>query len=394
MTLAETSTAGRLHQYPVSTGSGGLRSRPAPSVTSVEPAGSPASPPRKQAVTIYDVARAVGVAPSTVSRAFARPGRVNAETAERIRAAATQLGYRANPLARALSTSRTQMLALMVSDVTNPFYSELIRGAQTAASDAEYTVLLVDARESDTVEREALERVLPAVEGVVIGSSRMSDSAIRTIAKQTAMVVLNRSVADVPSVVSDNPRGMRRAAEHLGELGHTSITYVAGPEASWADGVRWRALREAGYELELGTRRIGPFAPTVAGGARAAADLAAQSPAATAAVAYNDLMAVGLIRGLEHAGLQVPEDISVVGFDDILVSQLVTPPLTTVAAPMHTMGHTAVRNLLAIIKGAQAATGDAFVLPTKLVVRGSTAQRSRKRTSPALGTTSVSGSAS
>lgn len=349
---------------------------------------------RRSAPTIYDVARAAGVAPSTVSRTFARPGRVNSETAARIRAVAEELGYRANPVARALSTSRTQMIALIVSDVTNPFYAPLIRGAQAAAAEAGFVVLLEDAQESAQVERQALERVLPVVEGIVIGSSRMSDSAIRTIAKQTAMVVLNRAVADVPSVVSDNPRGMRRAAEHLGELGHTSITYVAGPEASWADGIRWRALREAGYELELTTRRVGPFAPTVAGGARAGAELAAQDPRPTAVIAYNDLMAIGLLRGLAHAGVRVPEEMSVVGVDDILVSQLVTPPLTTVAAPTHAMGLTAVRNLLAIIKGAHATTEEAFVLPVKLVVRGSTAQRSRKRTSPALGTTSVSGSAS
>ncbi len=139
----------------------------------------------RRAVTIYDVARAAGVAPSTVSRAFARPGRVNADTAARIRQVAAELGYRANPLAQALSTSRTKMIALMISDVTNPFYSELIRGAQLAASEAGYTVLLADARESDVVERLSLERLLPAVEGIVIGSSRMSDSGLRVIAKQS-----------------------------------------------------------------------------------------------------------------------------------------------------------------------------------------------------------------
>jgi DNA-binding LacI/PurR family transcriptional regulator len=344
-------------------------------VTSVEPAGSPASPPRKQAVTIYDVARAVGVAPSTVSRAFARPGRVNAETAERIRAAATQLGYRANPLARALSTSRTQMLALMVSDVTNPFYSELIRGAQTAASDAEYTVLLVDARESDTVEREALERVLPAVEGVVIGSSRMSDSTLRVIAKQKPMVVLNRDLAGIPSVVTDNPRGMRRAAEHLGELGHGHLTYVAGPEASWADGVRWRALREAGHELELSTRRTPPVAPTVHGGRAAAHELSGRPP--TAVIAYNDLVAIGVMRELAGRGVRVPQDVSVVGFDNILAAELVTPGLTTVAAPLRTMGTTAVRNVLAMIGGATSHAEGALVLPTRLVVRESTGRARR-----------------
>lgn len=326
---------------------------------------------RKSAPTIYDVARVAGVAPSTVSRAFARPGRVNSETAARIRAVASELGYRANPVARALSTSHTQMLAVMISDVTNPFYAPLIRGAQVAASEAGFVILLEDAQESGQIEREALERVLPVVEGIVIASSRMSDSALRTIAKQTPLVVLNRAVSDVPSVVTDNARGMRRAAEHLGALGHRCITYVAGPEASWADGVRWQALREAGHELELVTRRVGPFAPTVGGGVRAAAEMATQ--ATTAVVAYNDQMAIGVIRGLEHAGLRVPQDMSVIGFDDIFAAQLVTPSLTTVAAPLHIMGQTAVRNLLAIVRGARPESGTAFVLPTRLIVRESSA---------------------
>ncbi len=200
---------------------------------------------RNSAPTIYDVARVAGVAPSTVSRTFARPGRVNADTAARVRAVADELGYRANPIARALSTSKTRMLALMVSDVANPFYSELIRGAQIAASEEGYLVLLADAQESPTLEREALERLIPVVDGIVIGSSRMSDSGLRTIAKQIPLIVLNRELSDVPSVVTDNTAGIHAAVEHLHDLGHTSITYVAGPEASWADGARWRALRDA-----------------------------------------------------------------------------------------------------------------------------------------------------
>lgn len=325
---------------------------------------------KKATPTIYDVARAAGVAPSTVSRAFARPGRVNSETAARIRAIATELGYRANPVARALSTSHTRMIALMISDVTNPFYAPLIRGAQVAAGEAGFVVLLEDAQESAQIEREGLERVLPVVEGIVIGSSRMSDSALRTIAKQTPMVVLNRAVADVPSVVTDNARGMRRAVEHLGSIGHRTITYVAGPEASWADGVRWQALREAGMELELAIRRVGPFPPTVGGGVRAAVDVAAQG--STGVIAYNDQMAIGVMRGLEAAGLRVPQDRSVIGFDDIFAAQLVSPPLTTVAAPLHMMGMTAVRNLRAITKGARPESGRPFVMPTRLIVRAST----------------------
>jgi LacI family repressor for deo operon, udp, cdd, tsx, nupC, and nupG len=352
---------------------------------------SPQRGARRSSPTIYDVATAAGVAPSTVSRAFARPGRVNSETAEHIRRVAAELGYRTNPMARALTTRRTGMLALAVSDVTNPFYFEIIRGAQEAAGAADYTVLLTSTQESDRHERDALERALPIVDGIVLASSRMSDSAIRMIAKQKPLIVLNRAVSDLPSVITDNPRGVRRAAEHLGELRHDTITYVAGPEASWADGVRWRALREAALELHLAVHRVGPFPPTVEGGVQAADALRAHPP--TAVLAYNDLIAMGLMRGLAAMGARVPEDVSIVGVDNIFSADLVTPGLTTIAAPLHAQGETAVRNLLAIIGGAKS-TRQPVVLPVRLVVRGSTAQRSRKRTSPAWGTTKVSGSAS
>lgn len=331
--------------------------------------------PRSSAPTIYDVAKVAGVAPSTVSRAFARPGRVNADTAARIRAVAEQLGYRANPIARALSTSKTRMIAVMVSDVANPFYSELIRGTQMAASEEDYVVVLADAQESGTLERETLERLLPVVDGIVIGSSRMSELALRTIAKQTTLVVLNHALTDIPSVVTDNEAGMRAAVAHLRDLGHTAITYVAGPEASWADGVRWRALRDNAREMGLNTRRVGPVDPTFDGGLGIGDEVLAEH--VSAVIGYNDLVAIGIMAAVRRSGLRVPRDVSVVGFDDILTSRLTTPPLTTVAAPIRFMGATAVRNLLAMLHGAQPRAGRAYVLPVKLMVRGSTAQRSR-----------------
>ncbi len=334
----------------------------------------PASNARKT-VTIYDVARLAGVAPSTVSRAFARPGRVNADTAARIRTAATELGYRVNPLARALSTSKTHMLAVMISDITNPFYADLIRGAQIAASEADYTVVLADARESGVLEREALERVLPVVDGIVIGSSRMSDSTLQMVAKQRPTIVLNRHLLGVPSVVTDNARGTRRAIEHLGELGHTAVTYVAGPEASWVDGMRWRSTREAGLELHISTRRTGPVPPTVEGGRLAALSMLDNLP--TAVIAYNDLVAIGMIVAFASAGVRVPQDISVVGYDNILPAELVSPGLTTIASPGRTMGTAAVKNVLAMTRGALPRNDQAFVMPTRLVVRGSTGRPRR-----------------
>jgi LacI family repressor for deo operon, udp, cdd, tsx, nupC, and nupG len=343
------------------------------------------------APTIYDVAREAGVAPSTVSRAFSRPGRVNAETAERVRAVAARLGYRTNPPARALSTGRSAMVALVIPDVTNPVYFDITRGAEDAAAEGGYTLLLADFRETGRLEREAIERALPAVEGLVLGGPRISDSAIRMAAKQRPTVVLNRAVAALPCVVTDNPRGMRRIAEHLGELGHDTLIYLAGPEASWADGMRWRSLREAAHELRLRVRRLGPYPPTVAGGLAAVEDL--RRHPTSAVVAYNDLIAIGLMRGLARAGVPVPRAVSVVGFDNIFGADFCTPALTTVAAPLRALGAAGVHKLLAQLGSAPPRTGRLEVLPVQLVVRDSTAQRSRKRSSPARGITSVSGSA-
>lgn len=205
--------------------------------------------------TIYDVARIAGVAVSTVSRAFSRPGRVNAETAARIRAIAADMGYRTNPIARALLSGHTSVIALAIADITNPYYFEIIRGAQAAAARAGYTMVLTDAQESDRLEREALDRSISLVDGVVLTSSRMSDSAIRMTAKLRPLVVLNRVVSGLPSVVIDSRHGMREAVAHLTELAHRELTYLAGPQAAWSDGVRWQALREIGAEHGLRLQR-------------------------------------------------------------------------------------------------------------------------------------------
>jgi LacI family transcriptional regulator, repressor for deo operon, udp, cdd, tsx, nupC, and nupG len=321
--------------------------------------------------TIYDVAAAAGVAPSTVSRAFSRPGRVNSETAERIRAVASQLGYRVNPVARALSTSRTSLIAVVVADIANPFFAALIRGVQAGAAQAGYTVLLIDSEESEVIEREALIRALPLVDGVVLGSSRLSDSGIRTVAKQRPLVVVNRAVSGVPSVVIDNRGGVRSALGHLAALGHQRLTYAAGPEASWPDGVRWRALRELAAGFGVHVHRRGPFAPTISGGMQAAEELC-QHPT-SAVIAYNDQVAIGIMRRLVQLGAQIPANVSVVGFDNIVPAELVTPGLTTVEAPLHAQGKTAIGNLLAGIGGARLRAGRPVVLPSRLVVRGSTA---------------------
>ncbi|MFD0516788.1 LacI family DNA-binding transcriptional regulator [Paractinoplanes durhamensis] len=157
---------------------------------------------------------------------------------------------------------------------------------------------------------------------------------------------------------------------------------MAGPETSWSDGVRWRSLRQAAAELGLEVRRIGPYEPTVLAGRHAALRVAEQ--AATAVQAYNDQLAIGIVKGLRQLGLSVPEQVSVIGFDNIVFDELVEPPLTTIASPLYRMGFTGVRNCIAVAQGARP-SGQPLVLPVRLVVRESTARP--RSTSPARGTT-------
>ncbi len=269
------------------------------------------------------------------------------------------------------------MLALLVSDVTNPFYTEIIRGAESAAAEAGYVLVLLDAQESNRMEHDSLQRSLSVVEGIVLAGSRLSDSAIRTIAKQRPLVVLNRDVAGVPGIVLDIPQGTRLAAQHLAHHGHRSFTYVSGPEASWADGMRWLCLRNAAVKLDQRVHGLGPFVPTVAGGRLAAERLVRDLP--TAVVAYNDQLAIGLILGLQAHGVKVPEDVSVIGFDNIFTSKIVTPTLTTIVAPLRAQGRTAVDVLLASGTVPRLRTGRPITLPVKLVVRDSTAPARRGR---------------
>lgn len=331
-----------------------------------------------RSVTIYDVAKAAGVAPSTVSRTFSRPGRVNVETGDRIRAVAEELGYRTNPQARALSTTRTWMLAVVLADLTNPGFFDLVRGAEAAAAAADYTLMLAETQESAEREQEVLHRASAGVDGIVLTGSRMTSGAIRQVAKVCPVVVVNRDVPGVPSVITDIAHGTRAAAEHLRSGGHREVTYLAGPEASWPDGMRWRCLRAAGADLRMRIRRLGPFPPTVNGGVQAAAAWIDQKELrGTAVVAYNDLQAIGFIRAVLRAGGQVPGDVSVIGYDNTTAAELITPELTTVAAPMHSIGATAARHVLSVLSGSRNAPPGPMVLPTRLVVRGSTGPRNK-----------------
>lgn len=191
---------------------------------------SGSSPGRRKAITIYDIAKRAGVAPSTVSRALSRPGRVSNETSQRIHDAADELGYkRASPHRLAHTADDTCVIALVIADVGNPYFSELMIGLQESARTNGYTVLLIDSREDAVEERAAIERVLHLVDGIVLSASRMTNSMIQQFNRAAPVVSLNRQVPGITSILPDATRGMRTAVEYLAGYGHAEINYLAGP---------------------------------------------------------------------------------------------------------------------------------------------------------------------
>ncbi|WP_245700903.1 LacI family DNA-binding transcriptional regulator [Sanguibacter gelidistatuariae] len=324
------------------------------------------------APTIYDIAQLAGVNPSTVSRALNQPGRINAKTEARVRAAAKELDYHANPMARALPTGRTNTLGLFLADITNPMVFDVVRGAERAATAAGLTLVIAESQESGDLEETAIERLLPSVDGVVLATTRLSDERILALTRRKPVVLMNREVDGVTSVVPDIGPGVDETVAHLHGLGHRSIVYLSGPTTSWMSGRRWDALSASVVAHGMSLIEIGPNAPTLAGGRDAFARV--QLSGATAVVAYNDLMAIGLLREASLRGVVFPDNLSIVGFDDIFGSDFTSPPLTTVRSPLLEAGTRAVDLVLhAITTGDQVTpclvTGD---LTTELVVRGST----------------------
>lgn len=313
------------------------------------------------AVTIRDVAHASGVHVSTVSRTFSAPHMVNAETRTRVLAVAERLGYRPNRAARSLTTGRTNNLGLIVADLANPFFPPLIKAAQAAARARDYHLFVADTDEDPAKEQELVLAFSKQVDGIVLCSPRSSNRALEKLVKTIPFVLVNRRLRAVTTVVMDVARGARTAMEHLAGLGHRRVALVSGPSGSWTSGEIRKAVTDMpGVETVV----IGPNAPTEEGGVTVAGQVAASG--ATAVLAYNDLVAIGLIGGLEELGVGVPGDISVIGIDGSITGRLYRPKLTTVAMPTADAGRMAVDLLITSMSAAA-------VLETHLVVRESTA---------------------
>jgi LacI family transcriptional regulator len=330
--------------------------------------------------TLKDVARLAGVHPGTVSRALNVETRslVNVETAERVLAAAEQLGYRPNPIARGLKTSRSYTVGVLVPDLTNPLFPPIVRGIQDRLEEAAYTLLIANTDNDADRERADVEAMRARqVDGLITATARRDHGLPAGLEDLDLPVVLvNRRLEDGarPSVVGDDRKGVRLAVEHLVSLGHRRIAHLAGPQELSTGHLRMSgfmdAMRDAGIEPDPELVLIGD-AFVEREGERLCNQLLDREVEVTAIVAGNDLMALGCYDAFVARGVVCPDRISVVGFNDMPFAAWFYPPLTTVRLPHYEIGVRAADLLLERLRDPDADPAQVMLEP-ELVVRAST----------------------
>lgn len=300
----------------------------------------------KRKITIRDVARVAGVSPSTVSRTFARPGRVSSETAATIQKVADDLGYRADAIRsqRGISSQLNGQLAIVVADLSNPVYAEYTRSAQHECFSHNLGLLVIDSEENRKVERSAIQLAMPHVDGIILASSRISDNGIRKLAELKPLIAINRSIRGIQSIIADTSKGLEDAVQCLSAMKHTAITYLSGPESSWQEGTRRRTLEGICAARNIRLNRIQTETPSFVGGYQCRETFLRNRTSAV--IAYNDAIAIGFITAIKARGIEVPEDVSVIGIDDVQVSSLITPALSSIRIPRMEMGASAVDEII------------------------------------------------
>jgi LacI family transcriptional regulator len=332
-------------------------------------------------VTLRDVARVAGVHPGTASRALNEQTRslVNAGTAQRVLEAASELGYRPNPIARGLKTNRSYMVGVLIPDIQNPLFPPIIRGIEDRLDQAGYTPVLANT-ENDP-ERERIDfaaMTARQVDGFITATARLDHELLDEVTRVGVPIVLvNRRVEDgsLPSSTADDHMGVEIAVDHLAELGHRRIAFLGGPTSLSPGLQRLEGFHDAMRKHELvpdPEMTLTGKAFTVVEGRRLCVELLERRREFTAIVAGNDLMALGCYDALGERGLSCPGDVSVVGYNDMPFADHFNPPITTVRIPHYEIGLAAADLLLGQLGDATDGPSH-VVLEPSLVVRGSTA---------------------
>ncbi len=328
--------------------------------------------------TIRDVARLSGVSPMTVSRVINDSERVSPETRKRVEDAISELGYVPSRLARGLSRQRTGTLAVIVPDVANPFFTAVVRAAEEVARRADYHVILCDTRADLSVERDVIEELIAhRVEGMVIApvSDRSATHLRRLAAFGVPFVLIDRTIpgVDCDVVLGDSSGGARQLVDHLVSLGHRRIGFIVE-----SDDVSTARDRRKGYEAALNAAGIAfdpalvaQAPPDPSGGSAGMAKLLELEERPTAVFTVNNLVALGAIEAVRAAGLEVPDDVALVCFDDIEYASRLYPFLTAMEQPAQTFGTLGTQLLLERIEGRGPERRHEVVLPGEFIIRKS-----------------------
>ncbi|MER7044885.1 LacI family DNA-binding transcriptional regulator [Streptomyces jumonjinensis] len=324
---------------------------------------------RAKRVTIADVARQAGASVATVSRVLNGVDTVAPGLAERVRAAIVDLGYRPSAAAQGLARGRSGTIGVLVPDLANPYFHDIIKSVSAVARAAGSRVLVMDSNEDPAAERELTEDLLRYADGLLLCSPRMPRADLAAMAGRGApMLVTNRQVPGLAlhSITVDFFRGVMALCGHLARLGHRRVVYLEGPQRAWANDERLRALSGAeAFGLDVVSLPCGSTTDEGYAAARAALD-----SGATAVIAYNDFVALGVLAHFAELGVKVPDDMSLTGFDEIDMARFSAPPLTTVAVPRDRLGQIAGEALGRIMSGDEDIEPES--VPVELRVRGST----------------------
>jgi len=334
------------------------------------------------AVTIKDIAKTAGVSHTTVSRALRGHPAIAEKTARHIRRLADELGYVPNTVARGLKTSRSGVLGVIVRRIVDPYFGEVLEGIEEVLYAEGYSLFLASSNR-DASREEAIVRVMSErrVDGVIICSTRVGESHRRQLGRfgVPAVLINNQAAEEIAhSIYHDDTQGSRELTEHLLALGHKRIAFLGNARAGRTSQERLdgyhQALKAAGAPLRSEFIVEGPNG-LPGGGEVGIRRLLALEPRPTAFVCYNDMMAIGAINALREAGLSIPADCSVTGFDDISLAAYVHPPLTTFSQPKREIGRQAARMILGMLErpaGDRDLRPEILILCGKLCVRGST----------------------
>ncbi|MGA3162208.1 MAG: LacI family DNA-binding transcriptional regulator [Terracidiphilus sp.] len=328
--------------------------------------------------SIKDIARLAHVSHPTVSRALQNSPLVNPQTAERIRQIAEQAGYHASAVARGLVTRRTRTIGLVVTTAADPFTSEVFSGIEQEAHDRGYCVFLAESYADPESERKIVRTFAERrVDGIIVTSSRVGALYLPLLSEMMVPIVLVNNQhpgAFVHSVMIRNQEGVRAAAKHLIDLGHRRIAYLGDQFGYQSDAERCAGYREAleAAGIEFTPELVAPGDGKPEGGLRAMDQLLAMAHPPTAVCCYNDMTALGAMRSIRLRGLRVPQDISVVGFDDLFIASYLQPPLTTIRQPMRRMGKLAMESLFKLMSWDESEIH--IKVDAELIVRESTAR--------------------